>query len=211
MARLIITTTRGKLKVIRFLEDYKSDKNQGIKVISRATDILRVLGQSTTGLSLGQIALRVSLPRSTVQRIVAALEFEGFISIEAGNAGIRLGPEVQSLAQARSSAIRDRLRPLMQQISEATGETVATSMFGGKSSAVSLIAAKVKVTEPSAWCRMVLHDLAPLQNARNPAPSLGAILSWLWVVFTVERTWTNSTLLCSHAPDTKKPPSALRL
>lgn len=131
MARLIITTTRGKLKVIRSLEDYKSDKNQGIKVISRATDILRVLGQSTTGLSLGQIALRVGLPRSTVQRIVAALEFEGFISIEAGNAGIRLGPEVQSLAQARSSAIRDRLRPLMQQISEATGETVDLAILEG--------------------------------------------------------------------------------
>ena len=27
MARLIITTTRGKLKVIRSLEDYKSDKD----------------------------------------------------------------------------------------------------------------------------------------------------------------------------------------
>ena len=109
MARLIITTTRGKLKVIRSLEDYKSEKNQGIKVISRATDILRVLGQSTTGLSLGQIALRVSLPRSTVQRIVAALEFEGFISIEAGNAGIRLGPEVQS---PRSSAFKRNKRSL---------------------------------------------------------------------------------------------------
>lgn len=114
------------------LNDDKIHKNQGIKVISRATDILRVLRQSTTGLSLGQIAKRVELPRSTVQRIVAALELEGFISIEKGNAGVRLGPEIQSLAQARSRAIRDRLRPLMKQISEATGETVDLAVLEGR-------------------------------------------------------------------------------
>lgn len=113
------------------MDDHTDYKNQGIKVISRATDILRVLGQSTGGLSLGKIATRVELPRSTVQRIVAALELEGFISIEKGNAGIRLGPEIQSLAQARSGAIRDRLRPLMKQISEATGETVDLAVLEG--------------------------------------------------------------------------------
>lgn len=100
-------------------------------MISRATDILRVLGQETAGLSLGQIANRVDLPRSTVQRIVAALALEGFISIDGGNAGIKLGPEIQSLAQARSGAIRDRLRPLMKQISEATGETVDLAVLEG--------------------------------------------------------------------------------
>jgi DNA-binding IclR family transcriptional regulator len=114
------------------VEDQKDHKNQSIKVISRATDILRSLGQSTAGLSLGQIAARVELPRSTVQRIVAALEFEGFISVEKGNAGIRLGPEIQSLAQARSGAIRDRLRPLMKRISEATGETVDLAVLEGR-------------------------------------------------------------------------------
>lgn len=113
------------------MDDHKDYNNHGIKVISRATDILRVLGQSTGGLSLGQIANRVGLPRSTVQRIVAALELEGFISIEKGNAGIRLGPEIQSLAQARSGAIRERLRPLMKQISEATGETVDLAVLEG--------------------------------------------------------------------------------
>ncbi|PJI86168.1 IclR family transcriptional regulator [Yoonia maricola] len=113
------------------MDGNKVINNQRIKVISRATDILRVLGRETSGLSLGQIANQVELPRSTVQRIVAALALEGFISIEKGNAGIRLGPEIQSLAQASAAAIRDRLRPLMKQISELTGETVDLAVLEG--------------------------------------------------------------------------------
>lgn len=113
------------------LDGQKIPNNQRIQVISRATDILRLLGQETEGLSLGQIANRVALPRSTVQRIVAALALEGFISVEKGNAGIRLGPEIQSLAQASAAAIRDRLLPLMKQISELTGETVDLAMLEG--------------------------------------------------------------------------------
>ncbi|WP_299153826.1 IclR family transcriptional regulator [uncultured Tateyamaria sp.] len=100
-------------------------------MISRAAAILRLLGQETDGLSLGQIASRVGLPRSTVQRIVAALTVEGFISTDKGYGGIRLGPEIQSLAQAAASGIRDRLRPIMKRISDETGETVDLAILDG--------------------------------------------------------------------------------
>ena len=101
-----------------------SSKNSSIQVISRAADILRVLARDTTGLSLGQIATRVDLPRSTVQRIVGALGAEGFIATEAGIKGVRLGPEIQSLAQAAAGDMKERLRPLMRDIAVKTGETV---------------------------------------------------------------------------------------
>ncbi len=100
-------------------------------MISRAATILRLLGQETDGLSLGQIATRVGLARSTVQRIVAALTVEGFISTDKGYGGIRLGPEIQSLAQAASTDIRDRLRPIMKRISDETGETVDLAILDG--------------------------------------------------------------------------------
>ena len=45
----------------------------GIQVIARAANVLRSLEDKPDGLSLGQIAKRVSLARSTVQRIVGAL------------------------------------------------------------------------------------------------------------------------------------------
>ncbi len=106
-------------------------KNQGIQVISRAADILRLLGHETSGLSLGQIARSVKLPRSTVQRIIEALAAEGFVSRENGYGGIKLGPGIQSIAQAATSSMRNRLRLLMERISEETGETVDLAVLEG--------------------------------------------------------------------------------
>lgn len=99
-------------------------RNQGIQVISRAAAVLRVLGRETGGLSLGQIAGHVDLPRSTVQRIVGALAAEGFISTAGGSGRIKLGPELQSLGLSLTTAPRERLRPVMQSLAEETGETV---------------------------------------------------------------------------------------
>ena len=113
------------------MDGQETHKNQGIQVISRAADILRVLGQETGGLSLGQIANRVNLPRSTVQRIVAALSLEGFVSSKRGYGGIKLGPEIRSLAEALTTDFRDKLRAIMQRISNETGETVDLAMLDG--------------------------------------------------------------------------------
>lgn len=107
-------------------------KNQGIQVISRAAKILRILGQDTNGLSLGQIASRVNLPRSTVQRIVGALSLEGLISIGNGHGAIRLGPELHGLAQASLTVLSERLKLVMRNISEETGETVDLAILDGR-------------------------------------------------------------------------------
>lgn len=101
----------------------------GIQVIRRAADILRVLAHDTSGMSLGQIALQVDLPRSTVQRIVQALVDERLIAVEQGYGGIRLGPEIQRLARTVIPDTRDLLRPVLHIIAEETGETVDLAMF----------------------------------------------------------------------------------
>lgn len=100
------------------------NKHQGIQVIARAAAVLRLLGKETGGLSLGQIATHVELPRSTVQRIVGALADEGFISTSGGSGRIKLGPEIQSLGLSLTTGPLDRLRPVVKQIAEETGETV---------------------------------------------------------------------------------------
>ena len=113
------------------MDGQETQRIQGIQVISRSADILRLLARDTGGLSLGQIARGVNLPRSTVQRIVAALTIEGLISTDKGYGGIRLGPEIQSLAQAAASSARDRLRPIMKRIADETGETVDLAILDG--------------------------------------------------------------------------------
>lgn len=107
----------------------ETQKNSCIQVISRAANILRVLAQHRGGMSLGQIANRVDLPRSTVQRIVSALSAEGFILSEGGSGGIRLGPEIHSLAQAAAGDLKDRMRPVMRAIAAKTGETVDLALL----------------------------------------------------------------------------------
>ncbi|MDQ0457569.1 IclR family transcriptional regulator [Rhizobium paknamense] len=102
----------------------------GIQVISRAAAVLRALREDPNGLSLGQISERVGLARSTVQRIVAALQEERLV-FSAGSGDIRLGPEITALAQAAKFNIVDLCRPLLIELSQKTGETADLSVLRG--------------------------------------------------------------------------------
>lgn len=109
----------------------KAVSRNGIQVIARAAAVLRALKDDPTGLSLGQIADRVGLPRSTVQRIVAALQEERLVISSNQGSGIRLGPELHALARAARYNIVDRCRPYLVDIMNRTGETVDLSVLRG--------------------------------------------------------------------------------
>jgi len=108
-----------------------AEARNGIQVIARAASVLRALKGSQTGMSLGQIAERVDLPRSTVQRIVGALQAERLVIASSAGAGIRLGPELHSLAESAHYNIAETIRPLLQELSRNTGETVDLSILRG--------------------------------------------------------------------------------
>jgi DNA-binding IclR family transcriptional regulator len=108
-----------------------AEARNGIQVIARAASVLRALKGSQTGMSLGQIAERVDLPRSTVQRIVGALQAERLVIASSAGAGIRHGPELQSLAESAHYNIAETIRPLLQELSRNTGETVDLSILRG--------------------------------------------------------------------------------
>src|ERR1700754_1926053 len=99
------------------------DKSQ-VQVIARAAAILRALEDQAAGLSLGQIAQRVNLARSTVQRIVAALEAEKLV-IAASPAGrVRLGPTILRLAASVRTDFVSIARPFLAKLSSELAETV---------------------------------------------------------------------------------------
>jgi DNA-binding IclR family transcriptional regulator len=102
---------------------------QSIQVITRAIDVLRALEGEPDGLSLGQIAQRVSLARSTVQRIVDALRAEQFVISASPTAGVRLGPALIRLAASASVEFDHITRPIMVELSQAVGETVDLSVL----------------------------------------------------------------------------------
>lgn len=105
-----------------------SDDKGSIGVLARAGMILRTLGSAPTGMSLGQIAKQIGLPRSTVQRLVSGLEAEGLVEVGATAAQIKLGSEFLRLAQISRPSLLDRLHPVMVDLAAETGETADLSM-----------------------------------------------------------------------------------
>lgn len=108
--------------------DPDSDSRTGIQVIARAASVLRVL-KGSSGMSLGQIAEHANLPRSTVQRIVDALQAERLVIASSGGGGIRLGPELHALSEAARFNVVDLMRPLLLRLAAQTEETVDLSVL----------------------------------------------------------------------------------
>ncbi len=111
--------------------------SSGIRVISRAAEILKIVGKHPEGLTLREIADRVHLPRSTVQRIVSALDDANLLIPASPTSGVRLGPELISLGGlAKQLDIVETLRPLLVRLSKDLGETVDLAVLGSEKAVV---------------------------------------------------------------------------
>jgi DNA-binding IclR family transcriptional regulator len=107
----------------------KALERSGIQVIARAAAVLRSLEQEPNGLSLGEISKRVSLPRSTVQRIAAALGEEQLLMAASSQARVKLGPALVVLGAAADVGTEKLVRPFMQELSRLADETVDLSVL----------------------------------------------------------------------------------
>ena len=108
----------------------EKEKSQ-VQVIARAASIMRALEDTTTGLSLGEIALKVGLARSTVQRIVAALESEKLVVAASPTGGVRLGPTILRLAGSVRTDFVALARPFLVDLSKGLHETVDLASIKG--------------------------------------------------------------------------------
>jgi DNA-binding IclR family transcriptional regulator len=111
----------------------KTPSGNSIQVIARAASVLRALEGEQRGLSLAQIAERVDLARSTVQRIVDALRAEQFLIAATPTSGVRLGPALVRLAAGAGIDFDQITRPVMAELSKQLGETVDLSVLKGHS------------------------------------------------------------------------------
>jgi len=109
----------------------KKPSGEGVQVIRRAARILEALKDEQAGLSLSQLAQRTELARSTVHRLVTALEAERFVISASPNGGVRLGPALAALAgSAQQSFVLD-LRPYLDQVAAELEETVDLAVLDG--------------------------------------------------------------------------------
>jgi IclR family transcriptional regulator, acetate operon repressor len=103
----------------------------GVQVIHRAALIFRALDGEPRGLTLSQLATRLELPRSTVQRIVMAIVAEGLLASASRHGGVRLGPDFLRLAASSRRELWREVEPFMRRIFDATTETVDCAVLDG--------------------------------------------------------------------------------
>jgi DNA-binding IclR family transcriptional regulator len=157
-------------------------RDGGVQVIARAADILRTLDDAPAGLSLSEIAERVGLAKSTVHRLVVALEAEGFLISASPNGRVRLGPGLAVLAAAATGDLVGHLRPHLLELFTSLEETVDLAVLDGDHVLfIDQIAAPRRLRAVSAiGARFPLHCTAngkallaalPRQEARRLLPA----------------------------------------
>ncbi len=147
------------------------ESKSGIQVLARAAEILRLLHGHPEGLSQTQIGAKVDLARSTVSRLLVALEAEGLVISMGPRGRYRLGPELVRLASsARRNAWLD-LHPLLVEFSYEIGETVDLSVLeGDRAVFVDQVVADNRLRAVSA-----VGDTFPLHASANGKAMLAAM------------------------------------
>ncbi|ELN2737091.1 IclR family transcriptional regulator [Pluralibacter gergoviae] len=113
------------------LKDSNDGRASGIQVIARAVAVMRTLSRHPSGLSLSAIAQDVQLARSTVQRIVAALEAENMVESVGSAGGFRLGPALGQLLHQTQADIITSVREHLNTLSASVEESVCLCTLAG--------------------------------------------------------------------------------
>ncbi|MFN8160229.1 MAG: IclR family transcriptional regulator [Solirubrobacterales bacterium] len=103
----------------------------GVQAIARAASVLRALEDAPGGRSLGEIALAVGLPKSTVHRLVGAMAAEGLVTPASGGK-VRLGSALAQLGSAARRGLGEELGPLLRSLNAEIDETVDLSVLEGR-------------------------------------------------------------------------------
>jgi DNA-binding IclR family transcriptional regulator len=106
----------------------------GTQAIQRAASVLKALGAGAAALTPQELSQRTGLNRSTVYRLVNALEAEGLVATD-GDGRYRLGPELVVLGgrALRQMNVRAVALPWLRDLARQTGETVDLEVLSGAS------------------------------------------------------------------------------
>lgn len=110
----------------------QEDSPQGVAALDRAIAILMAFTPEDRALSLAELAARTGLYKSTILRLAASLLRGGMLE-RLPDGQYRVGPALFALGSIyqRSVATADVLLPIMRELSEQTGESVAFYVRSG--------------------------------------------------------------------------------
>lgn len=109
----------------------------GVAAVDRAFAILRAFDADHHVLTLAELARRTGLYKSTILRLISSLERAGFIR-RLADGQFTIGHEPSRLANLYQTSfrLRDILYPLLQELSDETGETSSFYVEEGESRVV---------------------------------------------------------------------------
>jgi IclR family acetate operon transcriptional repressor len=106
-------------------------ETNGTQAIDRAAALLVRVVESAQPPSVGELAERSGLPKSTTSRLVSALERQGLVQRLGDRGRVRPGPVLLRFASRDSAATLVELaQPSLQRIAEASGETINLAVPG---------------------------------------------------------------------------------
>lgn len=112
------------------------------QTLDRGLLVLETVARADRGLTVAEIATKLSLPRTVVHRLVATLELHGFVRRDdAGRA--RVGTGLLSIAGAVEPLLRDLATPILRRLAEDVGATAHLTIRDGQD------AVAISVVEPS--------------------------------------------------------------
>jgi DNA-binding IclR family transcriptional regulator len=105
----------------------------GTQAVDRALGVLVALGEVRPAPGLSELSIELGLHKTTLFRMLGALERTGFVERDEGQHGYRLGPTLLRLgAQAkRSTGLHDAARPVLTELAATTGETASLEVLVG--------------------------------------------------------------------------------
>jgi len=106
---------------------------QFISSLDRGLRVLQAISRSSRGSTNGEIAVETGLAPSTVSRLLHTLRNIGYISLDPDTRRYILTPRVLTLGYSLLSetGLLPRVRPILQQVAEATRETVGLAVRDG--------------------------------------------------------------------------------
>jgi IclR family acetate operon transcriptional repressor len=106
-------------------DDAREGPGKGsMQAISRAAAVLAALAEATAAQSLGDLAARTGLPKTTVHRICGALEYVGYVRVDPDSGRRQLGQGLLRLAVLARRDLRSVLEPYLARLSRDLNETV---------------------------------------------------------------------------------------
>lgn len=117
--------------------DQDAQDGNGILLIARAADILRLLHDHPLGLTQAEIGERLHLPRSTISRTISALRAEEFVAPANTRGPYRLGPAISRMATAVQRAVVMELHPMLEALARSADETA--QLFAFESAGLTLV------------------------------------------------------------------------